>query len=290
MSRPAPRRPAEGTAAVDMSGVLEIVNMSDTGRKRPHNEDSTVSDARLGLAIVADGMGGYKGGEVASAIAVTTILHEMRQALSRINPTQIDKASGLSQGALLLRDAITLANGQIFQTASQEPLCQGMGTTVVAVLLHDGNRISIAHVGDSRLYRLRNGRFEQITSDHSLIQELINKGYFTREEAVANTPKNLVTRALGIEEDVVVDIQDDVFLPQDTYLMCSDGLNDMISDEEIHFTLSKYSGNLIQAASELIRIANQNGGKDNISVILIRPRVGARGKMGWWKKLFGWFS
>ncbi|HTT07306.1 MAG TPA: Stp1/IreP family PP2C-type Ser/Thr phosphatase [Gammaproteobacteria bacterium] len=275
---------------MDMSGVIEIVNMSDTGRKRPHNEDSTVSDSRMGLAIVADGMGGYKGGEVASAIAVTSILHEMREGLSHINPSQIDKASGHSMGALLLRDAITLANSQIFQTASQEPICQGMGTTVVAVLVHDGNKISIAHVGDSRLYRLRNGQFEQVTSDHSLIQELINKGYFTKEEAMANTPKNLVTRALGIEEDVVVDIQDEVFEPQDTYLMCSDGLNDMISDEEIHLTLSKYSGNLIQAAGELIRIANQNGGKDNISVILIRPRSGAGGGSGWRKKLFRWFS
>lgn len=275
---------------MDMSGVLEIVNVSDTGRKRPHNEDSTATDARLGLAILADGMGGYKGGEVASAIAVTSILHDMREGLAHINPSQTDKASGHSLGALLLRDVITQANVQIYQTANSEPLCQGMGTTVVAVLLHDSNRISIAHVGDSRLYRLRGGQFEQITMDHSLIQELINKGYFTREEAMANTPKNLVTRALGIEEDVVVDIQDEVFEPQDTYLMCTDGLNDMITDEEIHLTLSKYGGNLMQAAGELIRIANQNGGKDNISVILIRPRSGAAVRTGWLGKLFGWFS
>ncbi len=129
------------------------------------------------------------------------------------------------------------------------------------------------HVGDSRVYRMRNDDLAQITSDHSLVQELIDRGFFTPEEAEANTPKNLVTRALGIDEKVEVDIQEHAAKPGDIYLLCSDGLNDMVDDEEIRLTLSKYSANLVEAAHELVRLANESGGKDNISVVLARPRA-----------------
>ncbi len=268
---------------MNLSGKIEVVNVSDTGRKRPHNEDSAVTDPGLGLAVVADGMGGYKAGEVASAIAAKSILDAVRTGLRKMKPGSVDEVSGLSQESVLLKNAISLANGQIFRTARDVQQCQGMGTTVLVALFYN-NRYSVAHVGDSRLYRLRADTLERVTSDHSLVQELIDRGFFTPEEAEANTPKNLVTRALGIEETVEVDVQEDVANPGDIYLLCTDGLNDMVNDEEIHLTLSKYSANLVEAAHELIRLANEKGGKDNISVVLVRPRAPFPARKGWFSK------
>jgi PPM family protein phosphatase len=254
------------------ASIIEVANISDTGQKRPHNEDSAVTDAALGLALVADGMGGYKAGEVASAITAQLILDEVRSTISAVKNGEIDEESGLSTASLVIRDAVIKANSRVFRTAQQVPQCQGMGTTVVVVFYH-GNRVSIAHVGDSRVYRLRGDEFKQITNDHSLIQELVDRGFFTPEEAAENTPKNLVTRALGIEEQVEVDVQEQDSTPGEIYLLCSDGLNDMVDDEDIHLTLSKYSANLVEAARELVRLANEKGGKDNISVILVRPQA-----------------
>jgi len=150
--------------------------------------------------------------------------------------------------------------------------CQGMGTTVVTAITFN-DRISIANVGDSRLYRLRSDDFKQITKDHSLVQELIDRGLFSPEEAEKNAPKNLVTRALGLDSKVEVDIIEDQIDAGDIYLLCSDGLTDMVKDEEIHLTLSKYSANLALAADKLVEIAKEYGGKDNISVILARVSV-----------------
>lgn len=262
---------------MDMTDKLEIVNISDVGKKRPHNEDSTASDPATGLVVLADGMGGYKAGEVASAIAVTTIMHEVRQGLRHVKRGR-GASQGFSSEAQLLKKAITDANTGIFNTAKSEPTCRGMGTTVV-VGLFQNNKVCIAHVGDSRLYRLRNDKLEQITADHSLIQELVDRGLYTREEAIANTPKNLVTRALGVESNVDIDILEVDVLPSDIYLLCSDGLNDMVNDEEIRLTLRKYSANLVKSAQELVRMANQRGGRDNISVILVR-RLGTTRKNG----------
>ncbi|MEQ8663666.1 MAG: Stp1/IreP family PP2C-type Ser/Thr phosphatase [Gammaproteobacteria bacterium] len=268
---------------------FEVANVSDTGQKRPHNEDSAVTDARLGLAIVADGMGGYKAGEVASAIAAQLILDEVSNALRAGVDGAPDPNTGMTRAAQALRDAIARANAEVFRTAQEVPQCQGMGTTVV-VVLHRGNRVSIAHVGDSRVYRLRGDEFAQVTRDHSLIQELIDRGFFTPEEAAENTPRNLVTRALGIELDVEVDVQEVEAQPGEIYLLCSDGLNDMVDDEEIHLTLSKYSANLAEAASELVRLANEKGGKDNISVVLVRALAEATGSPGIMAKLNGLFK
>ena len=250
---------------------IEIANISDTGQKRPHNDDSAVTDSGLGLAIVADGMGGYKAGEVASAIAAQMILQETRDHLEDLKDGEVDGESGLSQASLLIKDAIMRANSRVYRTAQEVPQCQGMGTTVV-VVLHHRNRVTVAHVGDSRVYRLRGSELKQVTSDHSLIQELVDRGFFTPEEAAENTSKNLVTRALGIEETVEVDVQEHESEPGEIYMLCSDGLNDMVDDEEIHLTLSKYSANLVKAASALVGLANENGGKDNISVVLIRAQ------------------
>ena len=254
---------------MNLAGKIEIINVSDVGKRRPHNEDSTLCDLANGVVILADGMGGYKAGEVASAIAVTTTYKKILEGLAK--PIQQPTASDaqLSPEAIAVKNAVIYVNSEIYKAAQTDPQCQGMGTTLVVVLFHN-NIATIAHVGDSRLYRIRQNVFSQVTKDHSLIQELIDRGIYTREEVLKNTPKNLVTRAVGIEPEVAVDVADETVYPGDIYMLCSDGLNDMVDDEEIHLTLSKYSANLAQGANELVRLANQNGGKDNISVVLIR--------------------
>ena len=267
---------------------LEIANVSDTGRRRPHNEDSTLSDIDNGLVVLADGMGGYKAGEVASAIAVTAAHGDILNGLKNIKRGQTDDETGLHNESKIVKSAIIKANSTIYSSAEKDPECQGMGTTIVAALFHSGV-VTIAHVGDSRLYRLRGRLFEQITKDHSLIQELIDRGLYTPEEAHEKTPKNLVTRALGIEAKVEVDVMEVPVETSDIFLLCSDGLNDMVGDEEIHLTLSKYSANLVQAAEELVKLANAKGGKDNISVILIRALEGFTSSDGALKQLINRF-
>ena len=253
--------------------------------KRQQNEDSTITDPTMGLAVVADGMGGYRAGEVASAIAAKTILDTIRGDARAAAPAR-DPKTELSKEGALVYSSIVDANHHIYKTATEVPQCQGMGTTVVAVLFYN-NLAIVAHVGDSRVYRLRSGDLAQITSDHSLVQELIDRGFFSPEEAMANTPKNLVTRALGIDATVEVDIHEEAARPGDIYLLCSDGLNDMVDDEEIRLTLSKYSANLAQAAHELVRLANESGVKDNISVVLARPRAPFPARSGVFSKFMG---
>ena len=274
---------------MDLTGKLEVANFSDAGQKRARNEDSTASDIKLGFAMIADGMGGYKAGEVASAIAVSVVMDQVRQWLATGKPDEVEKTTGYTRGALLLKRAIQDANLYIFRTANSEPQCHGMGTTALSVLFYD-DRVCVAHVGDSRLYRFRGPAFEQITSDHSLVQELVDRGFLTKEEAVANTPKNLVTRALGIEDRVDVDVIEEKALPGDIYLLCTDGLNDMMSDEEIRLTLSKYSANLVEAGRELVRIANAKGGKDNISVVLARVLTAFPARTTWYNNILGWLN
>ena len=268
--------------------TIEVVNLSDTGRRRPHNEDSTLSDPSIGLVILADGMGGYKAGEVASALAVTAIYQDISIGLKDMKPSHNNGKGGSSIQSQIVKDAIIHANSGIYETAQQDSQCHGMGTTIVTVLFHNGC-ITVGHVGDSRLYRKRGNDFQQITKDHSLIQELIDRGMYTPEEAMANTPKNLVTRALGIENRVDVEVNEIPSMRGDIYLLCSDGLNDMVDDEEIHLTLSKYSANLIQAAEQLVDLANRKGGKDNISVIIIRVIDTKSGSGSVIKQLFGRF-
>jgi protein phosphatase len=254
---------------MNLSEKIEIVNVSDVGKRRPHNEDSTLCDPDEGLCILADGMGGYKAGEIASAIAVTSTHKVVLNGLLKISRGQRDKESGLSVESGVIRSAIIAVNSEIYNTAQTDAQCQGMGTTIIVVLFHN-NLCTIGHIGDSRLYRKRANTFIQITKDHSLIQELIDRGLYSPEEAVKHAPKNLVTRAMGIEPDVEVDIVEESVETDDIYMLCSDGLNDMVGDEEIHLTLSKYSANLAQCADELVSLANNKGGKDNISLILVK--------------------
>jgi len=268
-----------------------LIGRSDVGLKRDHNEDSIAVDPNMGLLVLADGMGGYKAGEVASAIAVNVVVEEVRNSLKQELPERMDQESGYCRGSMLVREAISKANDVIYTTAQKQPQCQGMGTTVVAALFYN-NRMSIAHVGDSRLYRLRGGQLDQITVDHSLLQELIEKGFYTAEEARKSNQKNLVTRAMGVEPNVETEIQEVEVEPGDIYLLCSDGLSDLVSDEEIHLTLEEYSANLEQAADTLIQKANRKGGTDNISVLLAKSLKPFPARMGssWYSKVINWFN
>ncbi len=273
---------------MSLEGKLEIYGVSDVGRKRSHNEDSIGSDTELGIVVLADGMGGYKAGEVASAIAVNQILEELRTTLRNLNSGEIDEETGYSQESLQVKLAIEKANQTIYQTAQSQPQCHGMGTTLVAAAFYD-DRVTIAHIGDSRLYRLRGDDFQQLTSDHSLLQELVDKGFYTPEEARKSQNKNLVTRAMGIELNVSPDVQEEMVIPGDLYLVCSDGLSDLVEDADIHSALKTYGDELETAAKYLVQLANDNGGKDNISVILARANAPFTANKGWYSKVFDWF-
>lgn len=273
---------------MNLEGKLDLVGVTDVGQRRDHNEDSIDTDATLGLVALADGMGGYKAGEVASAIAIKMVMDEIREGLPKLTTGQIDEETGYSRESLLIESAILKANDTIYQTAQSQPQCAGMGTTLVTAMFYD-DRMTIAHVGDSRLYRLRSENFEQITVDHSLLQELIDKGFYTPEEAKKSLNKNLVTRAMGIDTSVKPDVQEEVVIPEDIYLLCSDGLSDLVEDEQMHSTLSKYGANLQEAAQTLVQMANDNGGKDNISVILARILKPFPAKKSWYARVFDWF-
>jgi PPM family protein phosphatase len=248
---------------------LSFVEMTDVGRVREHNEDHIGSDPDIGLWVLADGMGGYNAGEVASGIAVKTTIDLVTDACRRESRADTEPETGFMRQTIALRDAIMRANKIIHQTAQTQPQCEGMGTTLVACLFYD-NRISIAHVGDSRLYRMRDNRFEQITMDHSLLQELVDRGYYSQEEAQRSTNRNYVTRALGVEPQVQVEVQEVDVLRGDFFLLCSDGLPDMVEDEDIHLTINTFSTNVETIGEQLIKLTNDNGGRDNVSIIVVR--------------------
>jgi len=244
------------------------VELSDTGRVRDHNEDAIGCVQDIGLWVLADGMGGYNAGEVASGIAVKTVIDLVSEACLREDRDAVETGTGYMRQTIVLRDAIHRANKIINQTAQSQPQCEGMGTTLVACLFFD-NRLSIAHVGDSRLYRMRDNRFEQITMDHSLLQELVDRGFYSQEEASRSTNRNYVTRALGVESGVEVEVQEIDVEKGDYILMCSDGLPDMVEDEDIHLTISTFNNNIDTIGQQLIKLANDNGGRDNVSVVLV---------------------
>jgi len=274
---------------MSLRNKIRAAQLTDVGRVREHNEDAIGTNLDTGLLVLADGMGGYNAGEVASGIAVRTVLEFVGEACQREDRGALDPESRMMRQSIVLRDAVARANKIIHQTARSQPQCEGMGTTIVALLFYD-NRVSIAHVGDSRIYRLRRGRFEQLTMDHSLLQELVDRGYYSQEEAARSTNRNYVTRALGVEPGVQVEVQEDHALPGDIYLMCSDGLPDMVEDEDIHLTISTFNANLEIVGQQLIQLSNDHGGKDNVSVILaqvVEPFPARSGLLTRVKSLFG---
>ena len=275
--------------ASTLSNALEIVVRTDPGMIRGHNEDAVFANPNQGLVILADGMGGYNAGEVASGMATMLLSTELEVAFTTRPPYKIDKESGLSHGNRSILDKVTLANSAIYTTAESQPQYAGMGTTLVMALFCD-NQVTVAHIGDSRLYRLRGEEFGVITRDHSLLQEQIDSGMISVEEARYSQNKNLVTRALGVDPEVETEIHDYAVQPGDIYLLCSDGLNDMVEDEEIKMTLQMLSANLELAATQLIQMANDNGGRDNVSVILVKVLHEFPVTRSWWAKFMTWFK
>lgn len=274
---------------MNLSDTLEIVRLTDVGQKRDHNEDTVASDAEIGLVVLADGMGGYKAGEVASEIAVLTIVAELKETMAMQEPGHADAVTGMQVESRLLYEAVAKANESIYSVSQDQPQCAGMGTTLV-VGLFTNNKLLAGHIGDSRMYRLRNDEFTQITEDHSLLQEQIKSGLITPEQAKVSHNKNLVTRAVGIDSEVVLELHEHEVEVGDIYLLCSDGLSDLVEDEDIHLTLSTLSANLELAANQLIQMANDNGGKDNISVILARVVKPFGIERSWYDNFFNWLK
>ncbi len=247
---------------------LQIIGLTDSGRMRDQNEDQIAIAPEAGLAIVADGMGGHRAGEVASRLAVETIMHHIVNTLT--------ETTGSGNGAIevaAVRDAIQQANRAIYDHARANPEYEGMGSTIVVALFYR-DKLCVGHVGDSRLYRYRDTILEQITEDHSVVQELVSRGLVTAEEARVSISKNLVTRALGIDPTVEAEISEHDVYNDDVYLLCSDGINDVLADGDIEMMLTEHGRNLDTTVKAMVDTANERGGPDNISVILARVRGG----------------
>ena len=240
---------------------LALAVLSDTGRVRSNNEDSAFIDPATGLAIVADGMGGHAGGHVASEVAVTVVADSMRR---------MDRRARIQEDAVVraLQDAVFAANDHILAKARQDPELFDMGTTLVACAFL-ANRVVTANVGDSRIYRIADGAIVQVSEDHSLVAERVKEGLLDPKSEEARMLSNIVTRALGMDQ-VQVDITVEDLAPGDTYLLCSDGLSDLVEPEEMAAAVTAHGADLQGACLALVDLANARGGPDNVTVVLAR--------------------
>ncbi|HYL69643.1 MAG TPA: Stp1/IreP family PP2C-type Ser/Thr phosphatase [Candidatus Limnocylindria bacterium] len=259
---------------------------SDAGRIRENNEDSLCLAPEINLFVLSDGMGGQASGEVASRLATETIVAYCREAL--VTPSSAltgIRIAGVSDTSNRLASAIRLANRVVHQAAEHTPEQRGMGATVVAVWLED-LRMSLAHVGDSRAYCLRGETLEQLTEDHSFVAEQVRRGSMTEQEAASSKLQNVLLRALGVDPEVQVEVREHLLLEGDTILLCSDGLTRELSDAQIAAVLGE-AEDAQEAADRLVDLANQAGGEDNISAIVVRHAArpaGALARMGRWFK------
>lgn len=235
--------------------------LTDVGRCRQSNEDAFLEDGDLGVFAVADGMGGHAAGEVASRIAIESMTDSLRAALNGAAPSD-----GAASNAL--RKAVSLANREICESARTRQDWNQMGTTVVA-LVTAGRHAVVAHVGDSRAYRVRDGDLTLLTRDHSWVAEQVRMGLLTSADARRHPHRNIVTRALGNQPDVETEVTHDAMRPGDLYLLCSDGLNTMLQDDEILGVLETHRGDLRAACEALVDAANERGGEDNTTVVLV---------------------
>ncbi len=256
--------------------TIELFAAVDPGRARSNNEDSVATDDGVALAVLADGMGGYNAGEVASSMATSFIRTELgrwlREASKQASDAEVRRAMDI---------CVDNANRAIFNASTSNPQYAGMGTTLVVAVFRD-DRVLLGHVGDSRCYRLRAGKLQQVTRDHSLLQEQLDAGLITPEQAAFSSNKNLVTRAVGVEDSVLLETHQHDVLPGDVFLMCSDGLSDMLDDASIAQVLLAHDS-LETRGRALIDAANDAGGKDNISVILARASGSASAPArSWW--------
>lgn len=255
-------------AAVTPKLKVFSAGLTDVGRKRNHNEDSFLVDDDIQLYVVADGMGGHAGGGTASKIAVETIDKELRSVRERPeNPFRPCETLQDSPMPDAIRGAVEKACLNIFNAAQEDPRLAGMGTTVISLLVKDEHAF-FAHVGDSRAYLVRGDLIQQISEDHSLVNEQIKAGMITPEEAKHSRYKNIITRSVGFEEEVQVDVMGLVSEPGDTFILCSDGLANMIEDREILDVV--HQNKLQDIPKKLIEMANERGGDDNITVIVVQ--------------------
>ena len=258
---------------------LSVGASTDTGLVRQNNEDNFYVAEEDGLLVVADGMGGHASGEVASRLAVE-VIRDYFSSIKAGRALQFGTyEKDLSEETNNLGSAVRLANQAIYEAAQGNPLWQGMGTTIAAALITD-KRLSIAHVGDSRVYLLRMGSLEQLTDDHSLVSEQVKRELISKEEAKQSEMKNILTRAVGVGAEVKVDLEEMSLLDGDTLLLCSDGLTGMVDEDDIMSVVM--IADPATACERLVSMANENGGKDNVTVIVARVEK----KKGWFASLF----
>lgn len=265
---------------------LEVVSLSDIGRVRGVNEDAVAVDGDYGIAVVADGIGGHRAGEVASRMALDIIIERLRAKVQQYRagarqPTPLQFAEQI----------VSEANLAIHAAARRQPGCAGMGTTLALALFHN-HSVALLHVGDSRIYRLRNGRLQVLTADDSLLHDQIELGLISAEDARGSHNRHLVTQALGIEASVPIHATEEDVVSGDVFLLCTDGLSDLVEESDLELIIDSLKTNLPLAANHLAQLANDNGGFDNISLALVRihDQEPPAETKGWFSRLFGWLA
>ena len=265
---------------------IEVAAVTDVGNVRQYNEDSIAVDVENGILALADGMGGHRAGEVASRMATDLVVAELAPVTAGLEPDADPQRTMLA-----VERSINRANEAIFAAGRTDAKYGGMGTTL-ALAVFRGGRVTWAHVGDSRVYRVRGPRMKLLTRDDSLLRDQVEQGVISAEEASQSHNRSLVTRALGIGETVMPHLADDAAVPGDIYVLCSDGLNDLVEDADIELIVGALRANLPLAARQLVQAAKDNGGFDNVSVILARVREpeAAAARRGWFARLVAWFA
>jgi PPM family protein phosphatase len=265
---------------------IEVAAVTDVGNVRQYNEDSIAVDAENGILALADGMGGHRAGEVASRMATELVVAELAPA-----PAGAEPSADPRRTMLAVERSINRANEAILAAGRADAKHGGMGTTL-ALAVFRGGRVTWAHLGDSRIYRVRGARMRLLTRDDSLLRDQVEQGVISAEEASRSHNRSLVTRALGIGETVVPHLADDAAVPGDIYVLCSDGLNDLVEDTDIELIVGALRANLPLAARHLVQAAKDNGGFDNVSVILARVREPetATERRGWLVRLVAWIT
>lgn len=267
--------------------IIRAFGVTDIGQVRSHNEDAIHLASEQGYVLVADGMGGHNAGEVASALAIegfTQFLEEDSES-----DETVAELSEFSPQTLALRNAVYAANTVIYENAQQNSARKGMGTTLVSASFV-GARLAVAHVGDSRLYRFREGFLDQLTTDHTLVQEMVDRKVYSEDEARNSRNKNVITRALGLADIVEVDLMEALLREGDLYVLCSDGLTGMVEDSDIADVLAANDMAPERAATQLLKMANNSGGNDNISIIVVRVDKVVAGQESTSEEELDWFD